>query len=83
MSVRMACLGGSAIPRSSMVITASVLTVGVAVAVAARVSKQKIKNPRLPFLLGLALALIAPTFLMALVVETVLLLTWNPLIWME
>jgi len=66
-----------------MIVTGSVLTLGVAVAVASRVLKQKVQDPRLPLFVGFALALIAPTFLMALVVETILLFTWNPLIWME
>lgn len=66
-----------------MVITASVLTLGVAVAVAGQVAKQRVSDPRFPFWVGLALTLIVPTFLMALVVETILLFTWNPLVWME
>jgi len=66
-----------------MIVTGSVLTLGVAVAVASRVLKQRVQDPRLPLFVGFALALIAPTFLMALVVETILLFTWNPLIWME
>lgn len=66
-----------------MVITASVLTLGVAVAVAGQVAKHRIQDPRFPFFVGLLLTLLAPAFLMALVVEIVLLLTWNPLIWME
>jgi len=66
-----------------MVITASVLTIGVAVAVAARVARNRVQNPRFSFCVGLALTLIAPAFLMALVMETILLFTWNPLIWME
>ena len=64
-----------------MVITASVLTLGVAVAIAGQVAKHRIHDPRLPFAVGLALTLIAPTFLMALVVEVILLFTWNPLNW--
>lgn len=66
-----------------MVVTASVLTLGVTVAVAGQIAKHRIQDPRFPFLVGLALTLIAPTFLMALVMETILLFTWNPLIWME
>jgi hypothetical protein len=66
-----------------MVITTSILTLGVAVAVAGQVAKHRIQDPRLPFLVGLALTLIVPSFLMALVMETILLFTWNPLIWME
>ena len=52
-------------------------------AVAGQVAKHRISDPRFPFWVGLALTLIAPTFLMALVVETILLFTWNPLVWME
>jgi len=66
-----------------MVITASVLTLSVAVAIAGQVAKHRFQDPRLPFWIGLALTLLAPTFLMALVVETILLFTWNPLVWME
>ena len=66
-----------------MVVTASILTLGVAVAVAGQVAKHRISDPRFPFWVGLVLTLIAPTFLMALVVETILLFTWNPLVWME
>lgn len=66
-----------------MVITGSILALGIAITVAGQVAKHRIQDPRLPFWLGLALTLIAPTFLMALVVETILLLTWNPLNWME
>lgn len=66
-----------------MVITASILTLGVAVAVAGQVAKRRVQDPRLPFWIGLALTLIAPTFLMAFVVETILLFAWNPLVWME
>ena len=79
----MTCLEPGAIPRYGMVITASVLTLGVAVAVAGQVTKHRIQDRRLPFAVGLALTLIAPTFLMVLVVEVILLFTWNPLIWME
>ena len=79
----MTCPALGAIPRSGMVVTASILTLGVAVAVAGQVTKHRIKDPRLPFAVGLALTLIAPTFLMALVVEVILLFTWNPLNWME
>ena len=66
-----------------MVVTASVLTLGIAVAVGGQVAKHRISDPRFPFWVGLALTLVAPTFLMALVVETILLFTWNPLVWME
>jgi len=66
-----------------MIVTASVLAVGIAVAVAGQVAKHRIQDPRLPFAVGLALTLLAPTFLMALVVEVILLFTWNPLNWME
>lgn len=66
-----------------MVITGSILALGIAITVAGQVAKHRIQDPRLPFWLGLALTLIAPTFLMALVVETILLFTWNPLNWME
>jgi hypothetical protein len=66
-----------------MIVTASVLTVGIAVGIAGNLAKHRMPDPRLPFWVGLALALIAPTFLVALVVETILLLTWNPLVWME
>lgn len=66
-----------------MVITGSVLALGVAVAVAGRVANQRFQDPRLPLIVGLVLTLIAPTFLMALVMETILLFTWNPLNWME
>jgi hypothetical protein len=66
-----------------MIIAGSILALGVAVAVAGQVAKHQIQDPRLPLAVGLALTLLAPTFLMALVVETILLFTWNPLIWME
>jgi len=66
-----------------MVLTTSILTLGVAVAVAGRVAKHRIKDPRLPLAVGVALTLIVPTVLMALVVEVILLFTWNPLNWME
>lgn len=66
-----------------MIVTASIMTLGVAVAVAGQVAKHRIQDPRLPFAVGLALTLLAPTFLMALVVEVILLFTWNPLNWME
>ena len=79
----MTCLKRSAIPRSGMVITGSILALGIGVAVAGQVAKHRIKDPRLPFWVGLALTLIVPTFLMALVIETILIFTWNPLEWME
>ncbi|NBQ64406.1 MAG: hypothetical protein EBZ83_01355 [Verrucomicrobia bacterium] len=66
-----------------MVVTLSVLSLGVAVTVAGQVAKNRIRDPRIPFWVGLSLTLLAPAFLMALVVETILLLTWNPLEWME
>lgn len=66
-----------------MIVTASVLAVGITVAVGGQVAKHRIQDPRLPFAIGLAMALLAPTFLMALVVEVILLFTWNPLNWME
>lgn len=66
-----------------MIVTASVLAVGITVAVAGQVAKHRVQDPRLPFAVGLAMTLLAPTFLMALVVEIILLFTWNPLNWME
>ena len=66
-----------------MVVTASILTIGIAVATVSQVAKHRIHDPRLPFFTGLILALITPTALVALVVETILLFTWNPLVWME
>lgn len=66
-----------------MIVTASVLAVGVAVAVTGQAAKHRVQDPRLPFAIGLAMTLLAPTFLMALVVEVILLFTWNPLNWME
>lgn len=66
-----------------MVITGSLLVLGVGVAAAGQVAKHRIKDPRLPFWVGLALTLIAPTFLLSLVVEIILIFTWNPLEWME
>ncbi|NBT90201.1 MAG: hypothetical protein EBT50_05120 [Verrucomicrobia bacterium] len=66
-----------------MIVTASVLTVGIAVTLAGQVARHRVQDPRLPFAVGLALTLLAPTFLMALVVEVILLFTWNPLNWME
>lgn len=66
-----------------MIVTASVLAVGVTVVVAAQVSRHRTQDPRLSFFAGLALALLAPTFLAALVLEVILLLSWNPLVWME
>jgi hypothetical protein len=68
---------------SDMIVTASVLTVGIAVTLAGQVARHRVQDPRLPFAVGLALTLLAPTFLMALVVEVILLFTWNPLNWME
>lgn len=79
----MTCSVPGAIPRSGMLITASVLTLGLAVTVAGQVAKQRIRDPRLPMAVGLVLTLLAPTFLIALVVEVILLFTWNPLNWME
>lgn len=66
-----------------MIVTASVLAVGITVAVAGQVAKHRVQDPRLPFAIGLAMTLLAPTFLMALVIEIILLFTWNPLNWME
>lgn len=66
-----------------MIITGSILTLGVAVSVAGQLAKHRIRDPRFPFWVGLALTLLAPTLLIALAVETILLFTWNPLIWME
>ena len=66
-----------------MVVTASLLTLGIAVTAASQVAKHRVQDPRLPFWIGLVLTMIVPTLLMALVVETILLFTWNPLIWME
>ena len=66
-----------------MIITGSILALGVTVTVAGQLAKHRIRDPRLPFWVGLALTLLAPTFLTALAVETILLFTWNPLIWME
>ena len=66
-----------------MIVTASLLAAGITVAVAGQVAKHRVQDPRLPFWVGFALTILAPTILMALVMETVLLFTWNPLIWME
>jgi len=66
-----------------MVVTGSILALGIAVAVGAQVAKRRTKDPRLPLVVGLALTLIIPTFLIVLVFEIILLFTWNPLNWME
>lgn len=66
-----------------MVLTGSILVLGVAVAVTGQVAKHRIQDPRFPFWVGLALTFLAPTFIMTLVVETILLFSWNPLLWME
>ena len=66
-----------------MVITGATLTAGVALAVGTQLYKTQAKNPKFPFLAGLGLSLIIPTFLMALVFELIMLFAWNPLVWME
>ncbi|MBM4455484.1 MAG: hypothetical protein FJ411_03740 [Verrucomicrobia bacterium] len=66
-----------------MVVTGSILALGIAVAVGAQVAKRRTQDPRLPLVVGLALTLIIPTFLIVLVFEIILLFTWNPLNWME
>jgi len=66
-----------------MVITGSILALGVTVVAAGQLAKHRIQDPRLPFWVGLVLTVLAPTFLTALAIETILLFTWNPLIWME
>ena len=59
------------------------MALGIAVAVGAQVAKRRTQDPRLPLVVGLALTLIIPTFLIVLVFEIILLFTWNPLNWME
>lgn len=66
-----------------MVVTGSVLALGITVALVGQAAKHRIQDPRLPFAIGLVLTLIAPTFIMALVLEIILLFSWNPLSWME
>jgi|GEM_PF-759535 len=66
-----------------MIVTGSILALGIAVAVGAQVAKRRTQDPRLPLVVGLALTLIIPTFLIVLVFEIILLFTWNPLNWME
>jgi len=79
----MTCRKQWAIPRCGMVITGSILTLGVAVAVGGHLAKHRIRDPRFPFWVGLVLTLMAPALLMALVIEVILIFTWNPLVWME
>lgn len=61
------------------------MTLGAAVVLMAgsQLAKHRNDNPHFPFVIGLGLALLAPTFLFAFVVELILLCNWNPLIWME
>ena len=66
-----------------MVITASVLTIGIAVTIGSHIARHRMQDSRVPFWVGLVLSVVGPTFLMALVMETILLFTWNPLVWME
>ena len=66
-----------------MLITGATLTAGVVLAVGARLYGGQSTNPRFPFLVGLGLSLLLPTFLMALVIELIALFAWNPLVWME
>lgn len=66
-----------------MVVTGSLLVVSMAVAVGGHFAKHRIRDPRFPLWVGLVLTILAPAFLTALAIETILLFTWNPLIWME
>jgi hypothetical protein len=66
-----------------MILTGATLTAGVVLAVGAHFYKEHAKNPKFPFFAGLGLSLLIPTFLMALVLELITLLAWNPLVWME
>ena len=66
-----------------MIITGATLTAGVLVAVGSHLYQSHAQNPRFPFWAGLGLSVIIPTFLMALVLELIALLAWNPLVWME
>ena len=45
--------------------------------------KAHAQSPKFPFLAGLALSVLIPTFLMALVIELIGLFAWNPLVWLE
>ncbi len=66
-----------------MVITGATLTAGVVLAVGSHFYKAHAQSPKFPFLAGLGLSVLIPTFLMALVIELIALFAWNPLVWME
>ncbi|NCY21374.1 hypothetical protein EBX31_05385 [bacterium] len=66
-----------------MIITGATLTAGVVLTVGAHFYKAHAKNPHFPFWVGMGLSLLIPTFLMAMVFELIMLLAWNPLVWLE
>lgn len=79
----MACLVAEKILKKNMVITGATLTAGIVLAVGSHFYKAHAKSPKFPFFAGLALSLVIPTIIIALVLELILLFAWNPLIWME
>jgi hypothetical protein len=65
-----------------MIITSMTLGTAVVLVVGAKLAKHRYDNPHLPLAIGLGLTILIPTFLIAFVLELIVLCTWNPLIWM-
>ena len=66
-----------------MIMTSMTLVAAAVLIVGAQLARHRNDNPHFPFVIGLGLTLLAPTFLIVFVVELILLCNWNPLIWME
>jgi len=66
-----------------MILTSLTLGTAVVLVAGAKLAQSRNNNPRIPFLIGLGLAFLAPTLLISFVMEWILLCAWNPLIWME
>jgi len=66
-----------------MIITSMTLGAAAVLIVGAQLAKHRNDNPHFPIMIGLGLTVLAPTLLIAFVVELILLCNWNPLIWME
>jgi len=66
-----------------MIITSMALGAAVVLVAGAQLAKHRNDNPHFPIAIGLGLTILVPTFLIAFVLELIVLCSWNPLIWME
>ncbi len=66
-----------------MIITSMTLGAAVVLVAGAQLAKHRTDNRHFPIAIGLGLTILVPTFLIVLVLELIVLCTWNPLIWME